>query len=567
MLNFKDKAVELILAEVEGLSEEEINSAIEVPPSYDMGDYALPAFQLARVLKKAPNIIAEELAEKFSGNEYFERIENAGPYLNFFINKERLIEETISEIKEKGDNYGSSDMGKDKTVIVEFSSPNIAKPFHIGHIRTTVIGNALYKIYSFLGYDTIAINHLGDYGTQFGMLISAYKKWGDREVIERDPINELLKLYVDFNAAAEEDESLRDEARYWFRELENKNEEAVELWEWIRKISLEEFNKVYDLLGIEFDSYAGESFYSDKMEPILKELREKDLLVESEGAYMVELEDYDMPPALMMKSDGSTLYTTRDMAAAFYRKEKYDFYKNIYVVGSQQNLHFKSFFKVIELMGHEWSKDCIHVPFGMVSLEDGTLSTRKGRVVFLEDVLNKAVENTTGIIEKRNPELENKDQVAEQVGIGAVVFQELFNQRIKDYVFSWDKTLSFEGETGPYVQYTHARICSLLDRGDFDIESEVDYSLLNSENEINIVRNLYDFPKAIVDAMEKNEPFYITRKILDIAQSYNTFYNSTNINNSEDEKVKRARQLLSYATKEVIKTGLNILGIKAPERM
>ena len=567
MLNFKDKAVELILAEVEGLSEEEINSAIEVPPSYDMGDYALPAFQLARVLKKAPNIIAEELAEKFSGNEYFERIENAGPYLNFFINKERLIEETISEIKEKGDNYGSSDMGKDKTVIVEFSSPNIAKPFHIGHIRTTVIGNALYKIYSFLGYDTIAINHLGDYGTQFGMLISAYKKWGDREVIERDPINELLKLYVDFNAAAEEDESLRDEARYWFRELENKNEEAVELWEWIRKISLEEFNKVYDLLGIEFDSYAGESFYSDKMEPILEELREKDLLVESEGAYMVELEDYDMPPALMMKSDGSTLYTTRDMAAAFYRKEKYDFYKNIYVVGSQQNLHFKSFFKVIELMGHEWSKDCIHVPFGMVSLEDGTLSTRKGRVVFLEDVLNKAVENTAGIIEKRNPELKNKDQVAEQVGIGAVVFQELFNQRIKDYVFSWDKTLSFEGETGPYVQYTHARICSLLDRGDFDIESEVDYSLLNSENEINIVRNLYDFPKAIVDAMEKNEPFYITRKILDIAQSYNTFYNSTNINNSEDEKVKRARQLLSYATKEVIKTGLNILGIKAPERM
>ena len=276
MLNFKDKAVELILAEVEGLSEEEINSAIEVPPSYDMGDYALPAFQLARVLKKAPNIIAEELAEKFSGNEYFERIENAGPYLNFFINKERLIEETISEIKEKGDNYGSSDMGKDKTVIVEFSSPNIAKPFHVGHIRTTVIGNALYKIYSFLGYDTIAINHLGDYGTQFGMLISAYKKWGDREVIERDPINELLKLYVDFNAAAEEDESLRDEARYWFRELENKNEEAVELWEWIRKISLEEFNKVYDLLGIEFDSYAGESFYSDKMEPMLKELREKD---------------------------------------------------------------------------------------------------------------------------------------------------------------------------------------------------------------------------------------------------------------------------------------------------
>lgn len=566
MLNFREEAVKLIKSEVDTLTEEEISALIEVPPSYDMGDYAFPVFRLAKVFRKAPPAIAEELAGKFGDNEYFEKIENKGPYLNFFINKEKLTEVALNEVKQKQTKYGASDMGNGKTVIVEYSSPNIAKPFHIGHIRTTVIGNSLYKIYKFLGFETIAINHLGDYGTQFGMLISAYKKWGDKEVIEADPINELLKLYVRFNAEAEENKDLRDEARYWFKELEDRNEEAVELWQWIREISLKEFNKVYDMLNIKFDSYAGESFYSDKMPAVIEELKEKNLLKESEGAYLVDLEEYGMPPALIMKSDGSTLYTTRDIAAAFYRKRTYDFYKNIYVVASQQNLHFKAWMKVIELMGHEWAKDCIHIPFGMVSLEDGTLSTRKGRVVFLEDVLNTAVKNTLNIINERNPKLENKEEVAKQVGIGAVVFQELFNQRIKDYVFSWDRTLSFEGETGPYVQYTHARINSLLERGEFNVDDNVNYSLLNTEEEINITRLLYDFPRIVIDAMEKNEPYFITRHIVEVAKAYNKFYNSCPII-TDDIELKKARLMLSFGAKTVLKNGLGLLGMEAPERM
>ncbi len=566
MLNFREEVVNLIKSQVDVLTEEEISSLIEVPPSYDMGEYAFPVFRLAKAFRKAPPVIAEELAGKFGENEYFEKIENNGPYLNFFINKGKLIEVTLNEVKEKGTKYGSSNMGNGKTVIVEYSSPNIAKPFHIGHIRTTVIGNALYKIYTFLGFDTVAINHLGDYGTQFGMLISAYKKWGNKEIIEADPINELLKLYVRFNTEAEEHEELRDEARYWFKELENGNEEALNLWEWIREISLKEFNKVYDMLNIKFDSYAGESFYSDKMPAVIEELKEKGLMKESEGAYLVDLEEYGMPPALIMKSDGSTLYTTRDIAAAFYRKKTYDFYKNIYVVASQQNLHFKAWMKVIELMGYDWAKDCVHIPFGMVSLEDGTLSTRKGRVVFLEDVLNTAIKNTLDIINERNPKLENKEEVAKQVGIGAVIFQELFNQRIKDYVFSWDRTLSFEGETGPYVQYTHARINSLLDRGKFNIDDNINYSILNVDEEINIARLLYDFPKVVIDAMEKNEPYFITRHIVEIAKAYNKFYNSYPII-TDDIEIKKARLMLSFTVKTVLKTGLDLLGIEAPERM
>ena len=566
MLNFREEVVKLLRTQIEELTEEEISSLIEVPPTYEMGDYAFPVFRLAKVFRKAPPAIAEELVGKLGESQYFEKIENKGPYINFFINKKKLTEITLEEVKNKQDKYGSSDMGNGKTVIVEFSSPNIAKPFHIGHIRTTVIGNALYKIYTFLGYDTVAINHLGDYGTQFGMLISAIKKWGNLEEIEKDPINELLKLYVRFNAEADENEALRDEARYWFKELEEGNEEAYELWKWIREISLKEFNKVYDMLNIKFDSYAGESFYSDKMPAVIEELKEKNLLKESDGAYLVDLEDHGMPPALIIKSDGSTLYTTRDIAAAFYRKKTYDFYKNIYVVGAQQNLHFKSWIKIIELMGYDWAKDCVHVNFGTVSLEDGTLSTRKGRVVFLEDVLNTAIKNTLDIINERNPNLENKEKVAEQVGIGAVIFQELFNQRIKDYVFSWDRTLSFDGETGPYVQYTHARISSLLHRGQFNIEDHVDYDLLSGEEEINIIRLLYNFPQIIVDAMEKNEPYLITRHIVEIAKAYNKFYNSSPII-IEDLELKKARLMLSYVTKTVIKTGLALLGIEAPERM
>lgn len=566
MINFKEKVIDLIIQEVDSLTRDEIAASIEIPPSYDMGDYAFPVFKLSKIFRKAPNLIAEDLASKFVNSDYFEKIENKGPYLNFFIDKSKLVETVIEEVLSKGDGFGSSKLGEGKTVIVEYSSPNIAKPFHMGHLRTTVIGNALYKIYKFLGFNTIAINHLGDYGTQFGMLISAYKKWGDKEVIEEDPINELLKLYVRYNEEAEEKPELKDEARYWFKELENGNQEAYELWSWIREVSLKEFNRVYDMLNIKFDSYAGESFYSDKMQRVLDELNEKNLLEESQGAYLVDLEEYGMPPALIKKSDGSTLYTTRDIAAAIYRKETYDFYKNIYVVASQQNLHFQQWFKVVELMGYEWAKDCIHIPFGMVSLEDGPLSTRRGRVVFLEDVLNKAVESTLEIINERNPDLENKKEVAKQVGIGAVIFQELFNQRIKDYVFSWERTLSFDGETGPYVQYTHARANSLLERGSFNIGDQVDINLLLSEDEIDIIRMIYDFPGVVIDAMEKNEPFFITRQIVELAKGFNKFYHNAQII-VEDEELRKARLLLTYLVKNTIKVGLGLLGIEAPNKM
>lgn len=566
MLDFKQKVIELINSQIDTLNEDDIKALIEVPPSYDMGDYAFPTFRLAKALRKSPNIIAQELADKFNEDDNFEKVESAGPYVNFFINREKLVEYVLTDIIDKKDTYGSSDLGKDKTVIVEFSSPNIAKPFHIGHIRTTVIGNSLYKIYTFLGYDTVAINHLGDYGTQFGMLISAYKKWGNREEIEANPIKELLKLYVRFNTEADADITLKDEARYWFKELENGNEEAHELWLWIREISLKEFNKVYDLLNIKFDSFAGESFYSDKMEKVLKDMEEKGVLTESEGAWIVDLEPYGMPPALIKKSDGSTLYTTRDITAAIYRKETYNFHKNLYVVASQQNLHFKAWMKIIELMGYEWAKDCIHIPFGMVSLEEGTLSTRKGRVVFLEDVLNTAIDNTKKIIEERNPNLENKEEVAKQIGIGAILFQELFNQRIKDYVFNWDRTLSFEGETGPYVQYTHARSNSLLEKGLFNIEDKVDFTLLKTEDEINIARFLYDFPNVVIDSCDKNEPYFITRHVVEISKAFNKFYNSTQII-IEDEELKKSRLMLVYVTKTVIKTALGLLGIDAPNKM
>ncbi|HHV38730.1 MAG TPA: arginine--tRNA ligase [Tepidimicrobium sp.] len=566
MIDFKQEVVNAIFEVSNGLDKEEIESLIETPPSYDMGDYAFACFRLAKIFRKDPKSIAEELTKKIDGGDFFEAIENVGPYINFFINKSKLAETVIESIKERGAKFGSTNMGQGRKALVEFSSPNIAKPFHIGHIRSTVIGNSLYKIFKFQGFDTERLNHLGDYGTQFGMLIAAYKKWGDMEVIESDPINELLKLYVKFNEEAEKDEELKEEARYWFKELEAGNEEALELWQWIRDVSLKEFNKVYDLLGIEFDSYTGESFYSDKMPRVIKEMEEKGLLQESEGAVIIDLEEYGMPPALIKKSDGSTLYTTRDIAAAIYRKEHYDFYKNIYVVGSQQNLHFKQWIKVIELMGYDWADDCVHVPFGMVSLEDGTLSTRRGRVVFLEDVLEKAIESTLEIIEERNPDLNNKEEVAKEVGIGAIIFQELFNNRIKDYVFSWEKTLSFEGETGPYVQYTHARANSLLKKGNFKLDEEIDHSLLNQDNEVSLLRFLYQFPAVVTDALNKYEPSIITRHIVEITKAFNKFYNSCPVLSAEEE-LRKARLMLVYVTKVVLKTGLDLLGIAAPDRM
>lgn len=565
-MDFKLKVAQIFNQLEEDLTIDDALQMIEIPPNSDMGDFAVPCFRFAKKYKKAPAVIASDLISKIGDIEEFEKIENVGPYINFFVDKMRFAEKVLQEAFTQKEKYGSDNIGEGKSVIVEFSSPNIAKPFHIGHIRSTVIGHSIYKIHKYLGYDTVAINHLGDYGTQFGMLISAYKKWGNKEEIEANPIPELLKIYVRFNKEAETDESLRDEARYWFKELENGNQEAYDLWSWIREVSLKEFNRVYDMFGIKYDSFAGESFYSDKMPAVVEELKEKNLLKESGGAQIVELGEYGLTDSVIIKSDGSTLYATRDMAAAIYRKKTYDFYKNIYVVGSSQKLHFDQWRKILELMGYEWSKDCVHVMFGTVSLEDGALSTRSGRVVFLEDVLKKAVEKTREIIDARNPNLENKDEVAKQVGIGAVIFQELFNTRIKDYMFSWEKTLSFEGETGPYVQYTYARTCSILKKSDIEIDENIDFKVLSDKSAFNVIKKLDAFKAAVLSAHDRYEPYFITRYIVGLAQEYNRFYHECPIL-VDDENVKKSRLLLTKTVNMVLKTGLGLLGVDTPEQM
>ncbi|WP_398442095.1 arginine--tRNA ligase [Sedimentibacter sp.] len=569
MMDFKERVAEIFTSIETDLSLEDALLLIETPPSPDMGDFAVPCFKFAKKYRKSPAAIAAELTEKIGNVEEFEKIESIGPYVNFFVDKKHYAEKILKTAFKEKEGYGSTNVGEGKSVIVEFSSPNIAKPFHIGHIRTTIIGNSIYKIYRYLGYNTITINHLGDYGTQFGMLISAYKKWGSPEVveaIEKNPIQELLKLYVKYNQEMEEHPEYKDEARYWFKELENGNEEAIKLWTWFREVSLMEFNRVYDMLNIKFDSYAGESFYSDKMPAVMKELEEKGLLKDSQGAKIVELQEFGLTDAVVQKSDGSTLYVTRDIAAAKYRKETYDFYKNIYVVGAPQKLHFEQWRKIISLMGYEWSEDCVHVMFGTVSLEDGVLSTRKGRVVFLEDVLNKAIEKTTEIINERNTDLENKAEVAKQVGIGAVIFQELFNNRIKDYTFSWEKTLSFEGETGPYVQYTYARTCSILRKAEQEVDDNVDYSILTDKEAFNVIKKLDGFKSSVLGAHDKYEPFFITRYIVGLAQEFNRFYHECPII-VKDNEIKKARLLLTKTVNTVLKKGMELLGMEAPERM
>ena len=574
MINFKDEIIKILDKKLnedkEVMNKEEISNAIEVPPTSDMGDYAFPVFSLAKVYRKNPNLISKEIAESIK-SDYFEKVESKSAYINFFINKEKLAQTVIDEVITKGEEFGKEDVGQNKNVVIEYSSPNIAKPFHIGHIRSTVIGDSIKRIYKFLGYNTISYNHLGDYGTQFGMLIVAIKKWGNREEIAKDPIPELLKLYVKINQEVENDQELRDECRSWFAKLEKGDEEAVELWKWIREVSLLEFNRVYKMLDIQYDTYKGESFYSDLMQAEVDQLKKSGALVESEGAQIVDLSKYDLPVALIIKSDGSTIYITRDIAAAHYRHEEHKPYKNIYVVGSQQTLHFQQLKAILKEMGYDWSDEIVHVPFGMVSLEDGTLSTRKGRVVYLEDVLNKATEKVKEILsqreEERGQKIENKDELAAQVGIGAVKFQELFNQRIKDYMFSWDKTLSFDGETGPYVQYAHARIASLLEKGGFDKNAEVDYKLLKSEDEHEIIKTLYNFTNVVIDAHEKYEPYFITRYVGDLARLFNRYYGHTQIITDEDSVLKNTRLMLCYGVKNVLKEGLYLLGIQAPEKM
>ncbi|MDD6255777.1 MAG: arginine--tRNA ligase [Eubacteriales bacterium] len=571
----KDQKKELaaaIAGALENFEEDKVAQLIETPPDSAMGDYAFPCFKLAAVYHKAPQKIAEELAEKLRGNGAFADVKNVNAYVNFFMNRADVGGSVIGDVIAEGDDYGKSDVGGGRPVIVEFSSPNIAKPFHIGHIRSTVIGASLAKIYKALGYDVIRINHLGDYGTQFGKMIVAYRKWGNEEDVKREPIKTLLSYYVKFHEEAENDPSLDDEARATFTKLENGEKEEVEIWQWFREESLKEFSRVYDMLGIEFDSYAGESFYSDKMPRVEKMLEDKGLLQESEGAQIVDLSDYDMPPALIKKKDGSTLYITRDITAAIYRKETYDFYRNIYVVASQQNLHFKQLFKIIELMGYDWANQCIHVPFGMVSLEDGTMSTRKGKVVFLIDVLNKSVEKTREIIAEKNVPEELLDKTAHDVGIGAVIFQELSNNRIKDYTFSWDKVLNFDGETGPYVQYTHARCSSVLRKAGREADELLagnitpDMSKLTGDVVYELIKAIGRFPDVVLEAGEKYEPSIITRHITDIAELFNKFYHDEHIL-VEDRDERLAKLAVTAATKQTIKNGLALLGIAAPDRM
>lgn len=567
-MDYKNYIANLI--HVDGVSYQEIYDAIALPPNTEMGDYALPCFKFAKALRKSPVMIAEDLRTSIMSDvtlmsdKVISEVSAVNGYLNFKINKDGFVRATLDKIMSEKDAFGSSAEGAGKTICIDYSSINIAKPFHIGHLSTTVLGGALYRIFNFLGYKAVGINHLGDYGTQFGKLISAYKRWGDKETIEKGGIRALNELYVKFHQEAEMHPEYDDEARAYFKKIEQGDEECQALFHWFKELTLKDVQKIYDMLDIHFDSYAGESFYSDKMQPVVDELREKSLLIESRGAQVVDLEEYGMSPCIILKSDGSSLYATRDMAAAMYRKNTYDFDKCLYVVAYQQNLHFKQFFKVLELMGKEWSKDLVHVAYGMVSLEEGTMSTRKGNVVFLEDVIKKCIEKAYTILVEKNPDLENKEDVAQKVGVGAVIFGALYNSKIKDIVFSYDKVLNFDGETSVYVQYTCARANSVIQKG--GVVTEYEIPELTAE-EIELVKALATFPETVKAAAEKYEPSYIARFAVDVSQKFNKFYFNCKILAAEDEKTKAFRLALTNATLQTLKNAFALLGIGIPDKM
>ena len=552
--------------EAEGLPEAaDIRGQLAVPPDPNLGDYAFPCFRFAKVLRMAPPKIAEAVAAAFDAPETA-RVEAVNGYLNFFLNRVNFAKGTLENVLVSGEKYGSSDMGAGKTICLDYSSINIAKRFHIGHLSTTMLGHSLKRIYEHLGYKTVGINHLGDWGTQFGKMICAYKLWGSEEQVEKGGVNELTRLYVKFHAEAEEHPELEDEGRAWFKKIEDGDPEALRIFNWFKELTLRDTARVYDLLGVKFDSYAGESFYNDKMGRVIDELKAKNLLTISDGASIVDLEKYNMPPCLILKKDGATLYATRDIAAALYRHDTYHFDKCLYVVAYQQDLHFRQWFKVLELMGYDWAKDCVHVAFGMISYEGQSLSTRKGNIVYLEDLLDQAQEKALKIIEEKSPNLENKAEVARQVGIGAVVYADLSNNRIKDIDFCWDRALNFDGETGPYVQYTHARCCSVLRKAAELSLPDPDYSALQDDEAQDCLRKLGRFPDVIKEAADKYEPSMITRAVTDLAQAYNKFYYEHRILDN-DPAVAAARVALTRAMKSVIKTGLYLIGIEAPERM
>ena len=563
-MDYKKIVAEAISKNVD-MEIENIERLIEIPPKPEMGDYAFPCFQLAKEFRKAPNVIAEELADKID-KEGFEKVTNLGPYINFFADKSIFTKNVIEKVIAEKENYGSSKVGEGKTVCVEYSSPNIAKPFHVGHLFTTAIGNSLYKIFKKEGYQVEGLNHLGDWGTQFGKLISAYKRWGNEEALEENPIDELLRIYVKFHEEAERDPSLVDEGRAYFKALEDGNKDVEALWTRFKDLSLQEFNRIYDIFDVKFDSFNGEAFYNDKMDVVIEELKNKGLLVESNGAQVVMLDEYNMPPCIVLKGDGATIYATRDLAAAIYRKKTYDFDKCIYVVGGTQALHFKQVFKVLELAGHEWAKDCKHVGFGLVKSAEGTLSTRKGTVITLDDLTRETVEKAKEVINEKNPSLENKEEVARKIGIGSILFTYLKNSREKDIIFDWKEMLSFDGETGPYVQYSYARANSILTRAS-ELNVEADYSKLTSKEEFELVKVLENFEKQIHNAAEKLEPSIVTRYSIEVAKTFNKFYNAHSVLNIEDEGLKLARVNLVKATCQVIENALALLGIQVVEKM
>ncbi|MBQ9872249.1 MAG: arginine--tRNA ligase [Eubacterium sp.] len=562
----KEQIVKILAEKVPSLTEAEITELIEIPPNPEMGDYAFPCFRLAKTLRKAPPMIAQEIHDSIELPSYIQELRVVGAYLNFFIKKDVFAETLLTQVR--ADRFGSSDEGEGKTICIDYSSPNVAKNFHVGHLRTTIIGNSLYKIFSKLGYHVERINHLGDWGTQFGKLIVAYKKWGSEDAVKEKGIEELMRLYVLFHQEADKDPALEDEARFWFAEMERGNEEALKIWQWFVEISLEEFKRTYKLLGMEFDHYMGESFYRDKTDDVVKRITDAGLLSESEGAKIVDLSEYDMAPCLILKNDGSSIYATRDLAAIFYRKENYHFEKCLYVTGQEQRLHFQQVFKVVELMGNEWAKDSlVHIPYGLVSLGGEKLSSRDGNVIFAEDILLEAISKIKEIIEQKNPELEDKDAVAKHVGVGAVIFNDLYNQRIKDVSFRWEHLLNFDGETGPYVQYTYARCSSILRKvDDFDASAAVDISFLTDEASLGLLKELSRFPAVVKDAANRYEPSVVARFAVAVAQAFNHYYTVNRIN-VEDTAERNARVLLVDITRKVLRDAMDLLGITCVEQM
>jgi len=548
---------------INGLDQDAILNLLEQPKSSDLGDIAFPAFSLAKVERKAPQAIAADIVEKLD-TTYFEKVVATGPYVNFFLNKAEISGQVIKEVIKEGADYGQQDEGKNGNVTIDLSSPNIAKPFSVGHLRSTVIGDALSNIFRKLGYNTIKVNHLGDWGKQFGLLMVAYKKWGNKAAVEANPIDELLELYVRINAEIENDPSLDDEGRLWFKKLEDGDPEATELWQWFRDESLVEFNRIYDLLGVQFDSLNGEAFYNDKMDEGVQILEDKDLLKESKGASIVDLDDVNLPPAMIKKSDGATLYITRDIATAMYRARTYNFVKNVYVVGQEQSNHFRQLKAVLKKMGFDWSDDMIHVDFGLVTKNRQKLSTRKGNIILLEPTLQEAISRAKAQIEAKNPDLENKEAVAHAVGVGAVKFYDLKTDRRNGYDFDLEAMVSFEGETGPYIQYAYARIQSILRKADFQPNPEANYSLNDAES-WEIIKLLQDFARVVKRAADNFEPSLVAKYAISLAQAFNKYYAHTRI--LDDSPERDSRLALSYSTALVLKEALRLLGVDAPEKM